>query len=75
MARMKKKRIRERKAKENAKKWKMDDRGDINPEDIESLVKELLSVEGARYEEIDGKITVYHPGDEETPNPHFHVIG
>ncbi len=74
MARMKKKRIRERKAKEKAKEWKMDDRGSVNPEDIESLVKELMSVEGASYEEADGKITIFHPGDEENPGPHFHVI-
>ena len=75
MARMKKKCIRERKAKEIAKQWQKDDKGIVNPEDIESLVKELLLLEGSRFEEVDGKISIYHPGDEENPNPHFHVIG
>ncbi len=64
MARMKKKRIKEKKAKEQAKKWKMEDKGPISPEETTALVEELLAVEGARYEELDGKISIYHPGDE-----------
>ena len=77
MARMRKKKIKEKKKLKEKRKWTMEDRGLITSmEDRDSLINELLSVEGAKMEKNEeGLITIYHPGDDETPGPHFHAIG
>jgi hypothetical protein len=77
MAHLRKKKLKAKKKLKEKRKWAMEDRGAISSDDeLNSLIKELLSVEGATMETTEGGvITIFHPGDEENPGPHFHAIG